>query len=66
MNFTKLDPPERKRTYHFRGQSISYENVTAIEVRSSGRHRLELADGRKIIVQPDWLAVELEVDSWTF
>jgi hypothetical protein len=66
-NFTPLMPPERKRTYHFPGgQQIALENVTAILVRPSGTHRLETADGRRWIVPPGWLAIELEMDSWTF
>lgn len=64
--FTKLDPPERKRTYHFPGRSLTVENVSAICVRPSGTHRLETADGKKFIVAPGWLMIELDMDAWTF
>jgi hypothetical protein len=46
INWTELAPPERKRTYHFPGgDTVSFENVTRIEVRDSGKHRVETADG---------------------
>lgn len=63
--FVELDPPEKKRTYHFPGRSITLKNVVALCVRPSGSHRLETADGRKWIVPPSWLAIELEVEAWT-
>jgi len=63
---TKLDPPERKRTYHYKDHKLVLENVTAICVRPSGSHRLETKDGKKWIVMPGWLYIELEVDNWTF
>jgi hypothetical protein len=66
LNFTKLEPPERKRIYHFPGRSIVIENVVAVAVRPGGTHRLETADGRKWIVNPGWLAIELDMDAWTF
>lgn len=62
-----LDKPERKRVYHFpNGEKLELTNVTHVLVRSSGAHRLMTADGRKWIVPPGWLAVELDMDDWTF
>lgn len=66
LSFTKLNPPERKRTYHFSDCKISIENVATVCVRPSGTHRLETQDGRKFIVNPGWMAVELDVDHWSF
>lgn len=64
--FTTLDPPERRRTYHFGSDKIVIENVTAICVRPSGTHRLETSDGKKWIVDGTWDAIELDVPAWTF
>lgn len=62
----KLDPPEKERRYVYAdGSILSYLNVTAFCARPSGSHRLELADGRKVIVIPGWRAVELYVENWT-
>lgn len=66
LEFTKLDPPERRRVYHFPGGKVEIENVAAVCVRSSGTHRIETADGKKYIVNPGWLAIELDMDGWTF
>jgi hypothetical protein len=61
-----LDPPETRRTYHFLGgERLELRDVVALCVRPSGTHRLETADGRKWIVPPGWLAIELEVAAWT-
>ena len=68
MEFVKIDPPEPKRTYLFPGgERVTVENVCAVCVRPSGGHRLETTDGRKWIIAPGWLAVELQgVAAWTF
>lgn len=67
LQFTKLDPPEKRRAYVFPGPNIvAFENVTAVCVRPSGTHRLETADGMKHIVNTGWLAITLEMDAWTF
>jgi hypothetical protein len=66
IKWTELNPAERKRTYHFPGgDSISFENVVRIEVRDSGKHRIETADGRKAFVCPGWLWMEIDVPEWT-
>ena len=52
--------------YHYAGgHTITLKNVTGLCVRPSGTHRLETADGRKWIVPPGWLAIELDMDAWT-
>lgn len=62
---TKLEHIEKKRTYIFPSGKVELLNVTAICVRPSGTHRLETQDGRKWIVNPGWLAIELDVQDWT-
>jgi hypothetical protein len=65
--WTELSPPERKRTYVFPGgQKLELTDVVRIEVRESGKHRLECADGSRYIVAPEWLYIVLDVDDWTF
>lgn len=63
---TKLNPPERSRTYVFPNGKYTINNVTAVGVRPSGTHRVEDANGRKYVIPPGWMAVELDVDDWTF
>lgn len=64
--FVTLSPSERKRTYHYSdGSNFAVANVERIYVRPSGTHRLETSDGRKWIVVPGWVAIELDVDEWT-
>jgi hypothetical protein len=66
IQWTELSPPERKRTYHFpNGEMMTFENVVRVEVRESGKHRIETKDGRKAFVCPGWLWMELDVDTWT-
>lgn len=66
ISWTDLNPPERKRTYVFPGgERLVLENVTKLEVRESGKHRVETKDGRKLFVAPGWLWIELEMDNWT-
>lgn len=66
IKWTVLNPAEKKRTYYFPGGDVMvFENVTKIEVRESGKHRIETADGRKAFVCPGWYALEIDVPEWT-
>lgn len=62
---TQLNPPEKRRRYVFPAGDVVLENITALCVRPSGTHRLETGDGRKWIIPPGWLAIELDVKEWT-
>lgn len=63
----QIDPPERERTYVFPGgERLTFSAVKAVGVSERGTHRLELTDGRRVIVPPRWLAIELDVDGWSF
>lgn len=65
--WTVLDKPERRRTYHFPGGlTATFEDVVKVEVRESGKHRIETASGRKAFIAPGWLWMEIETDEWTF
>lgn len=66
LGFKEINPPEKKRTYIYPEGSYSIVNVSKVAIRSTGTHRLETTDGKKIIVRPGWLAIELEMDAWTF
>lgn len=63
LTFTAVN--EKKRTYIFPDADITFENVTGICVRDSGTHRLELADGNKVIVPAKWIAIVLDGE-WKF
>lgn len=66
INWTELNPPEKSRTYTFpTGLKITYENVARIEIRESGKHRLETADGRKAFICPGWIAIDIDTPEWT-
>jgi hypothetical protein len=65
LKFVILNPPERKRIYQFPTHRLVLSNVTKIEIRDSGKHRLECDQG-KIWVNAGWLWIELDVDEWTF
>jgi hypothetical protein len=62
----RLECPEVSRTYHYRDHALTVKNVVAVCVRPSGTHRLESGDGKKWIVAPGWLAIEIDTPEWTF
>lgn len=67
IKWNHLKQPERKRTYHFPGGDVlTFENVIRVEVRDSGKHRIETADGRKAFVSTGWLWMEIETPEWSF
>jgi hypothetical protein len=58
---------EKSRTYHYgEGTSFTVDNVVKLCVRPSGNHRLETADGKKLIVAGGWLAIEINCEAWDF
>ena len=80
IKWTELNPPERKRTYVYEsGLQVEFTNVKRIEIRDSGKHRIEadsvavlmpsgenyFASGGKGFVAPGWVALILDVDEWT-
>lgn len=63
----ELEHIERSRTYRYSdGCALRIENVALICVRPSGSHRLETKDGKKWIIPPGWIAIEIDTDEWTF
>lgn len=67
IKWNEITPPERKRTYRYPGgDELTIENVSRVEVRESGKHRIETTDGKRFFVAPGWLWMELDIDSWTF
>jgi hypothetical protein len=65
-DFVELKPPERSRTYIYVDRDLVITDVTRICIRPSGSHRLETVNGMKYIVAPGWIAIKIDVDSWTF
>lgn len=65
INWTPLKD-ENSRTYHFaNGEEISFDNVVKIEIRESGKHRIECADGTKAFICPGWLWLEIDAEEWS-
>lgn len=64
----KVDAPEEYRTYHFPGaETFTVRNVQYVFVSASGNHRLTTTDGKKYIVKPNWLAIEIKsAGGWSF
>lgn len=63
LEFTTITG-ERSRTYTFGSGVVTVEKVTRLCVRPSGTHRLETADGRKVIVAASWLSISVDADEW--
>lgn len=58
MDMTEINPPERKRTYHFpNGEVVELTDVTHFLCRESGTHRLKTKDGKFWIVPSGWLSI---------
>lgn len=63
----KLEHVEKSRTYIYNnGFKLSIDNVVDVTVSASGNHRLETQCGKKYIVVPSWIAIELDTEQWTF
>lgn len=63
----RLTPHELTRTYHYPdGSKFSIQGVAAICIRPSGSNRIETSDGKKFIVLPGFIAVEIDTAEWTF
>jgi hypothetical protein len=65
-SWINLVPAERKRTYIFPETDLVFENVTAIFVTLGGTHYLEHGTGKKSIVVPGWIGIDIDVDEWTY
>jgi translation elongation factor P/translation initiation factor 5A len=58
---------ERKRTYLYHdGKELAFTDVKEVCIRLSGSHRLNLANGEKVVVNSGWLAIRLDADAWSF
>jgi hypothetical protein len=61
--------PNRSRTYVYPdGARLTYENVTRYAIGKSGTHRLEYGEhgNKKVIVMPEFRAIKLDIDEWSF
>ncbi len=66
-HFITLKDVENERTYFWPGNnSLTVKKVARIAVSERGTHRLETADGEKLIVPPGWLYMKLKMAEWTF
>ena len=63
----KLKSVEAERVYIYEnGFKLIIKEVTEVSVSPSGNHRLETLSGKKYVIAPKWIAIELDVESWTF
>lgn len=59
---------EQSRRYVFpNGEVVELWGVVGINVSKSGTHRINTKDGKKHIIPPGWLHIEMDIDGdWTF
>ncbi len=56
---------ESRRIYYFPGETdLVIENPIHIKVTESGYHHLETSSGKKVVVTPGWLGIELYDGEW--
>jgi len=51
---------EKKRVYRFVDAKVELENVEELIVSNSGNHKLKTSDGKKHIVSPGWMHIEID------
>jgi len=51
---------EKNRVYTFVGGRVELENVEEIIVSSSNNHKLKTTDGKKHIIPPTWIHIEID------
>ena len=57
---------ERARSYQFpSGERYTFKDVLQIEIRKSGKTRIETKDGKKAFVNSGWEVLEIDADAWT-
>jgi hypothetical protein len=64
MELNWQDVAEQTRIYHFGNGTIRIPGVVRFAVVNS-THRLETSDGRKFIIPPGWMAIELDAENWS-
>ena len=63
----KILKEEQNRIYYFpNNEIVKITGVTHVNVSNSGHHRLNTNDGKKHIVPPGWIHIELDMKEWTF
>ncbi len=62
-----VNPQERKRIYHYPdGSSFAITDVVAVRFSENGGHRINTKDGKKYIPAKGWIAIEFDMDEWSF
>lgn len=63
IEFTEVQ--EQSRTYHYAGD-VTFTVDKVIRFAAPGStHRLETSDGRKLIINGDWLAIDIDTENWS-
>jgi len=68
IEFKKVNEQGRTYIYIRDGalHGITFDGVVEVGISASGGHRLNLKDGGKAIPAKDWIAIEIDVEEWTF
>jgi len=62
-----FDKPEVSRIYVFPNDvRYTLKDVIALHVSDSGTHRLLLKDNTHVIVPIGWIAIELDICTWSY
>ena len=57
---------ERLRIYVYpTGVRYAVPNVTKVYLNDKGFHLLEVGEAEKKVVQPGWVAIEIDADGWS-
>jgi hypothetical protein len=57
---------EQSRVYTYPNGVVTLIGVASINVSKSGTHRINLTNGKKVIMPSGWLSIEFDADRWTF
>ena len=59
------DVYESLRIYYFEGdQDLAIRSPVRLKVSEGGYHYLETSSGKKVIVSPGWMGIELQDGDW--
>ena len=60
-NKNEMTLKETERIYHFpKGERVVLKEVRKIVIEPSGTHKIKTADGKRHIIKPDWLSIEID------
>lgn len=66
MEFKEIQKGERSRTYMFPTGTVKISGATAIAVSERNGHRVQTEGGGKFYIPPTWVAIQFDMDEWSF